>query len=314
MHNQEKYRQYFSTREDIPFYLRPDWLDVAAHGNEWGVAMTEKGGDTLALMPWFLRKKWGMSLSYQPFLIPYLGPIIRYPDGQKISTRLSWEKELMDDLIRQLPKTGFFRQSFRPDIINWLPFYWKGFGQSTRYSYRLNLAKSEADLWGELRDNIRREIRKAKKNVTITSSNDLDPLLQLKHQQAKVAGKPFHIPDDYARKLFELSKINKQAKLWYAKNDQNIIHAGLWTTADAENAIYMMGGSHPDFKQSAAMSLLMWTAILEAKNQTAYFDFEGSMIKSVERFFRGFGAEQVPYFEISKISNPLFYLWMYFKK
>ena len=33
---------------------------------------------------------------------------------------------------------------------------------------------------------------------------------------------------------------------------------------------------------------------------TQRFDFAGSMIKSVERFLRGFGATQVPYFAITK--------------
>jgi len=30
------------------------------------------------------------------------------------------------------------------------------------------------------------------------------------------------------------------------------------------------------------------------------FDFEGSMIEPVERFFRSFGAQRVPYFGITK--------------
>ncbi len=266
-------------------------------------------------MPWFLRKKRGFTLSYQPFLIPYLGPFIFYPDAQKTSTRLSWEKEMMDKLINQLPKAGYFNQAFRPDILNWLPFYWKGFQQSTRYTYQLDLNESRQTLWNGLKDNIRRQIKKAEKNLSITSSNNLNPLLELKHRQAKKQGKKFHIADDYAKRLFDISLKNKEATLWYAKDVQNRIHAGIWIVTDANSAVYLMGSSHPDYKQSGAMSLLMWTAILAAKEKKVIkFDFEGSMIKSVERFFRSFGAGQIPYFEISKIRNPLFYLYLYFKK
>jgi phosphatidate phosphatase APP1 len=36
------------------------------------------------------------------------------------------------------------------------------------------------------------------------------------------------------------------------------------------------------------------------------FDFEGSMIEPIERFFRGFGAVQTPYFHVSRSSSKLF--------
>ena len=35
------------------------------------------------------------------------------------------------------------------------------------------------------------------------------------------------------------------------------------------------------------------------------FDFEGSMIESVERFFRAFGGQQRPYFHVTKTSSRL---------
>jgi len=46
--------------------------------------------------------------------------------------------------------------------------------------------------------------------------------------------------------------------------------------------------------------LCLWEAIRYASTVTKQFDFEGSMIESVERFFRAFGAVQTPYFRITK--------------
>lgn len=65
-----------------------------------------------------------------------------------------------------------------------------------------------------------------------------------------------------------------------------------------------MGGSDPDLRNSGANSLCMWEAIKFASTATKAFDFEGSMIEPVERFFRAFGARQKPYFQISKINSP----------
>ena len=76
-------------------------------------------------------------------------------------------------------------------------------------------------------------------------------------------------------------------------------------------AYYLQGGNHPDLRNSGAASLVMWEAIQFASTVTQQFNFAGSMIPSIERFFRGFGATQVPYFSIYK-NNLFFKLWQTF--
>jgi hypothetical protein len=53
-------------------------------------------------------------------------------------------------------------------------------------------------------------------------------------------------------------------------------------------------------------ALLVWRLIEALSTRTTAFDFEGSMEKSLEYFYRSFGARQVPLLEVSRISNPLF--------
>ena len=47
----------------------------------------------------------------------------------------------------------------------------------------------------------------------------------------------------------------------------------------------------------------MWEAIKFAATVTKKFDFEGSIIEPIERFFRAFGGRQIPYFQVSKTSR-----------
>lgn len=58
----------------------------------------------------------------------------------------------------------------------------------------------------------------------------------------------------------------------------------------------------PEFRNSGAASLLVYSAIkyLHEHDLADKFDFEGSMIFSVEKSFRYFGATQTPYFQIWK--------------
>ncbi|MBE7441610.1 MAG: hypothetical protein HS119_04060 [Flavobacteriales bacterium] len=59
------------------------------------------------------------------------------------------------------------------------------------------------------------------------------------------------------------------------------------------------------------MSLLLWEAIKRSKNKTKSFNFEGSMIESIERYFRAFGGKQTPYFEITKRTSKVLKLLNY---
>lgn len=49
-----------------------------------------------------------------------------------------------------------------------------------------------------------------------------------------------------------------------------------------------------------SLFFLIWEAIKFASTVSKKFDLEGSMLEPVERFFRGFGTVQKPYFTISK--------------
>jgi hypothetical protein len=49
----------------------------------------------------------------------------------------------------------------------------------------------------------------------------------------------------------------------------------------------------------------MWHAIKFAGTVTKRFDFEGSMIKPIERFVRGFGAEPMAFHSISRTDSRL---------
>ena len=76
---------------------------------------------------------------------------------------------------------------------------------------------------------------------------------------------------------------------------------------DRHAAHYLLGGADPNLRTSGASSLLLWEAIMRARAVTDAvtdaFDFRGSMLQSVERFFRAFGRRQTPYLNVTRM-NP----------
>ena len=68
---------------------------------------------------------------------------------------------------------------------------------------------------------------------------------------------------------------------------------------------YIIGAKDDNFGNSGAMTLLFWNAFTTLGHLVRSFDFEGSMIRGVENYFRSFGAEQKGFFEITKITSPI---------
>ena len=122
MTNKEKYKQLCEKNTDIPLFSQAWWLDAVCVDGEWDVALFEKGGKTLGSLPYYLKRKGPFTIITMPPLTQTMGPWIKYPENQKYAKKLSYEKEIMNNLIDQLPKTDYFCQNFHPSVTNWLPF------------------------------------------------------------------------------------------------------------------------------------------------------------------------------------------------
>ena len=72
---------------------------------------------------------------------------------------------------------------------------------------------------------------------------------------------------------------------------------------DTKTTYYLTGAIMPEYKTSGALSWMLWEGIKASINCGRSFNFEGSMIKPIERFFSSFGAKQVPYHRITKANS-----------
>ena len=288
-----------------PLFHEVWWLD-AVSPSSWGEVVLKQGDDIVARLPYAIRKRFGFTILSMPSLTPYLGPWIR-KSNVKYTYRLAEQKKLFIELIDGLPRFDYFCLDFSPEITNWLPFYWKGYHQVGRYTYTLDNLSNEKSLWGELRPNIRREIKKAKNryNLQIRIDLDVDRFYDLNRMTFERQSKTMPYSRDFVRRLDAACVLHDARRIFYAVDDQDCIHAAAYIVWDKHCAYYLMGGSDPSLRTSGAMSLCMWEAILFSAKVTKRFDFEGSMIEPVERFFRGFGAVQTPYFRVTKTNGKL---------
>lgn len=282
-------------------FTQPWWLDAVVPG-AWDKVVVEKNGEIYARLPYVIRKRWGFTLLTMPPLTQTLGPWLRASPG-KYTSRLSEQKKLMTQLIEQLPPFDLFRQRFHYSVTNWLPFYWKGFRQTTRYTYVIEDLTDLDGVWKEQRKNIRSDIRKAQKQLKVCCDLGLDVFLDLNEMAFKRQGLALPYSRELVARLDSACREHDCCRMFFAQDAQGRLHAAAYIVWDEQAAYYLMGGADPELRTSGATSLLMWEAIKFASTVTQTFDFEGSMIESIERFFRAFGAKQKRYFQVSKINS-----------
>lgn len=300
MSPKEKYRELCRYETTIPIFSRDWWLDAVC-GDSWDVCVVERGGDIVASMPYQVKLSFGLTVLSQPPLTQTLGPWLKSFKG-KYANRLKWEKDVFEELIRQLPRFSDFRQSWHFSQTNWLPFYWRGFKQTTRYTYRLEGLSDLDQIWSGFRENIRGDIRKAVGKHQLSVIRDGSPKELLDLQAKTFARQKREVPfsRSLVQGLWDSCAERGAAKIFLVKDDEDQCHAGLCLVWDEMSAYYLIGGGDPNLRSSGATSLGLWNAIQYASEVTKSFDFEGSMLEPVERFFRAFGATQTPYFSISK--------------
>ena len=288
----------------MPIFSRDWWLDSVCGENNWDVGLFEKGGEIWASLPYQKTKKAIFEIITMPILTQTMGIYIKYPPKQKYYKKLSWEKEVMENLILNLPKIDSFSQNFHHVITNWLPFYWAGFEQSTRFTYIIENISIE-DLEKNFATDIRRRRRKANElGIEIIESEDIKTFYKLNTMTFIRKNINISYSFEFVKNLFEKCKQNGAVKMYFAKYQDKIIAVN-FLVYDDKTVYYLMGGIHPDFKDLGAMDAIQFKSIKFALESGRAFDFEGSMVESIEKYFRSFGAVQKPYFTISKTNSKL---------
>lgn len=305
MLNKDKYRLLCKEEKTIPIFSQDWWLDLVC-GNNWDVCLLERDGKVLATMPYFVKNKFIFRYLTMPLLTQKLGPWIR-PEEITYGKKISRQMEYMSSLIQMLPNYDYFIQNWDYSQTNHLPFFWKGFDASIRYTYVIDDLSNLNKIFQNFKNNIKSDIRKAneKYKIKVISDVSLDSFIDLNQKTFLRQGMSLPYSIDFLKFLLQNLKKKNQCKWFVGQDKYKNNHAGVLIIWDQESAYYLVGGGDPNLRSSGATSLCMWEAIKFSSTVTKKFDFEGSMIKSVEKFFRGFGATQKTYYQLRHIQSKI---------
>jgi hypothetical protein len=299
----------FCIEESLPVFVQPWYLDAICSTTHWDVALIERNEKVVAAFPYHFKKRGPYLIILMPFLVKMMGPYIAV-DFQKKSKRIT------EELIEQLPPVDEFAQNFHYDVTDWLPFYWKGFKQSTMYSYVFedlsDLDRTYAGIKSTYRNN---KIKKAEKLVQIQTDLSLEEFYKIQQLTFARQGKQFVIPFSFLEKIDHALVANLSRKMFFAVDDAGRIHSVAYLIWDQKTAYYLFAGDDPNLRSSGAGIFLIWEAIQYTKNVLGLnrFDFQGSMIPGIEKVRRSFGAKAIPYFRIWKEAPKAYRLMKWLK-
>ncbi len=302
--NKDHYRTFCQQQKDMPLFFK-DWYLDAVCNEKWNVATIEKGGQIAAALPYFLFQRGPFSIIEMPMLMKFMGPYFA-PNFN----HLKQVYKLTPQLIDQLPNVARFRQNFYYTTQNWLPWYWKGYQQTTKYSYIIpNLTNLDNVFQNFLPDYRNNKIPKAQEIVTVRQDVDLEEFFNVNTLSFVRQKKKYPLSYPFFKKVYTALSEHQSCQLFAAIDHKQNIHSAALLIWDTQSSYLLMAGDDPELRSSGAGILLTWEMIKYTKNELRLnqFDFLGSMVQPIERVRRNFGAQLKPYCSIQKYHSTAYW-------
>jgi hypothetical protein len=299
----QEWNQFVDESPQGCVFCRSWWLEAVCPGR-FEILTLRRGRTIVAGMPLPVSRKRGQRIAQMPRLTQTLGVLLRPSSRETYEGRLSYEMEVLENLIEAMPKLDRLSIRFHYSFTNWLPFYWAGYQQTTRYTYTLADLTDLEQVFSGFAHSKRKNIKKAEKLVRVHQGMAVEDFYAHHAMTRHKQGDSLSYSYELFSRLYDAAHKHQAGRTWYAVDSQQNIHAAIFVVFDSKSAYYLISSIDPEHRRSGAATLLVRDAIAYTSRYTKRFDFEGSMIRGVEHSFRKFGAVQTPYFSISKDSRP----------
>lgn len=267
------------------------YLDIVAPN--WSALVVIENGLYKAVMPLYLTNKFCIKILKQPLFCQQLGIFTSTISEQDIAIQQmsAW---LYKEVRLCVYNFNIDNTSFISNANLTLTF-------NSRLTHHLYLNPSVDKLRKSYSENQRRNIKKAKKAVSqVRAGSNFDLLIDLfklnKGEELSEV-KDRHYAN--LKEIYEQSLRRGIAKLFFAYDeDGEILSAALFLSWDTK-IIYLFGASSEKGRSASAMALIFDNLIESYADQEMTLDFEGSNIPSIARFYKGFGAEEKNYYNLT---------------
>ena len=178
-------------------------------------------------------------------------------------------------------------------------------------NYLLYLNKPYPELRAAYSKNTKRNIKKAEEvGLYLTAGLKPENFVEevQKAQEAKGVKHPDALYHTAHRIIYNCLHRGQGTILGAYDADKNLC-AGVFLMFNGASLTNLLNFSTPRGKEIGAMAYLLDSLIKREADKQKYIDFEGSSVEGIARFYKSFGAENIPYFQLKNNNLPWFLKW-----
>lgn len=204
--------------------------------------------------------------------------------NKKLSSRFSSEKKYTNIILNYLDKSNIKIKNIQLNYnyINWQPFYWNGYRQTTNYTCIVEYSKLTEISQCFSKAKIRK-VKKAEKNNLDIRINFLtiDEFYNYHIEILKKRGKKILYSYNLLEKLVLKSIQNSSGNIFSIHGKTGEIHAAFFVVNDSKSAHYLVTAIDDEYREFEGTTYLLKYVLEYYYKKLEFFNFEGSMIEGV---------------------------------
>lgn len=285
-------------------FNRTDWLALFDSRMQ-AFGLFDEGGGLVGGLALYRERRWGLDIYRRAPFTPTCGPFLAVKSRNPVAV-LEERRKALACMAEFLDRRGaaVCMLPLARDVSDALPFFWRGFKVVPQYTYLLDLGVSAEEIRRNMSPDRRNDVSKAQRDgLTVRPAAGMEEVRDL---VLATFGRQEKSVD---REVLEgvLFRYATSANFYAyvaCRGEQAIAACGI--VHDGRTAYYLLGGYRAEDRHHGAGALAVSAAIRHAQERGMQtFDFEGSVIPPIERFFRGFGGRLVPYLTVNKAWAPV---------
>jgi hypothetical protein len=285
-------------------FNRLEWISLFG-GRMQPFGLFEDGGQMIGGFSLYRERRLGLTVFRRAPFTPTCGPFIEVK-AQNPVTALEVRRKALECLVDYL--AGHPRNltllPLDQRISDTLPFIWSGYKVIPKYTYLIDLASPREQILKNMSSIRRNDISKATRDgLGVEPTTDMGIVRDL-------------VLATFGRQQKGLDRACLEAILFrYAKPSNSYAFstyrqgkpiATCFVVHDAQTAYYLLGGYDAQDRHHGAGALAVVEAIKRAQDQgLKTFDFEGSVMPAIEKYFRGFGGRLTAYYTVNRAWLPV---------
>ncbi|NOR87085.1 MAG: peptidoglycan bridge formation glycyltransferase FemA/FemB family protein, partial [Bacteroidales bacterium] len=192
------------------------WLDTITKSNFKIFAIFDKE-EIVAGIPLAFDKNGKVT---EPPLTRTLGPLYKIIPDLSVHKQESKQRNWLQALLHHISPEDVVTFCTHQNFTDWLPFKWKGFQQTTRYTYIIDYKdKDEKELWAGLSRGRKEPIKQANNNgITISFTQNIQQLYELESKSYKRQGLKFSLSYEFLQRIDHEINKRKLRKIFIASN------------------------------------------------------------------------------------------------